>query len=141
MPTTADLLTPPPVETPKAERKDPNNLTLKQRISLMQWCEENRAQCQTDTDSALAAAASETLGFAVTPGNLTGMRRELAITKNKPAPTPADIDLAALQKKVEEHDLQLAPLQGQSIPALIDLLRQQILDLETRLKSLEASND
>lgn len=125
---------------PKPERKDPNNLTLKQRVALMNWCEENRERCTTDTDGTLATAATASLGFTVSTGNLTGMRRELDITKTKPA-TPEALDLAALQAKVAEYGLQLDPIKDIKLHEVLTAIRDHLHDLDKRVKSLEASAD
>jgi len=136
-----DSMPPEPEAAVTPARKDPNTLTLKERIALMEWCEQHRDRCATDTDPELAAAASIGCAFIVTVGNISGMRRQLDITKRKPAAPAHDIDLVALQARVAQHHLQLDPVAGINLAEALSNLRNTLHALEARLDTLESANN
>jgi hypothetical protein len=106
----------------------------------------NAAFVATESDNDAATQASAHLDMPITAGNILSMRKILGIEKVKPTkPTPQpplhDIDLVALHAKVEVHDLQLATLEANNLASILSGLRNSLVELENRIKSLEASDD
>jgi hypothetical protein len=153
----------PPQTSPK---RTANTLTFTERAALQHWMSqpENRAFVANESDADAARQATQDLSLMVsavagsesdckpsfpdliiTPGNIASMRKILGIEKVKPtktAPLPVhDIDLVALHAKVQEHGLLLDPLKDNDLPTILSNLRNSLVELENRVKSLEASAD
>ena len=58
-----------------------NQLTRKRTIELCDWMRGNEQAIKSEPDEAIAAQATESLGFTVSPRNIEGMRLDLGWRK------------------------------------------------------------
>lgn len=132
--TPADAVQPPPATTNKTRR----HLSRLENRRLMDWLEANKDTATQESDAALAALATDALGFIITKSHILATRAELGITKTKPVPavtTPQDVDLVALHKQVQEQggEIQKLKIECQRLSDVIPTLNDMVKSLQDRL--------